>query len=98
MEILMTKGLEINAETGETLEYEVSPKEPLPDEVLATRARQNRDFLLRASDWTQLEDVREMLGESKSAEWTQYRQALRDIPQQDGFPQDVTWPVSPEDE
>tara|TARA_R100000654_G_scaffold5329_2_gene15168 strand:+ start:1391 stop:1642 length:252 start_codon:yes stop_codon:yes gene_type:complete len=28
-------------------------------------------------------------------EWTAYRQALRDVPSQAGFPTDVTWPVKP---
>ena len=31
-----------------------------------------------------------------TGEWAVYRQALRDVPQQDGFPFDVTWPVPPE--
>ena len=31
----------------------------------------------------------------KQAEWTQYRTDLLDVPQQAGFPHDVTWPTSP---
>jgi hypothetical protein len=31
----------------------------------------------------------------KQAEWAAYRQALLDVPQQDGFPHDVTWPTMP---
>ena len=27
--------------------------------------------------------------------WADYRQALRDIPQQSGFPGDIDWPVKP---
>lgn len=30
-----------------------------------------------------------------SGEWAVYRQSLRDIPQQDGFPFDIIFPVSP---
>jgi hypothetical protein len=72
---------------------------PLPsDEELSEEIRYERDALLAASDWTQLPDARASMGETKAAEWDAYRQALRDIPKQDGFPQDVTWPVSPEDE
>lgn len=31
-----------------------------------------------------------------SSEWAVYRQALRDLPQQEGFPFDIVFPVSPE--
>lgn len=54
--------------------------------VLAKRAT-----LLVASDWTQLPDVPL---ETKNA-WAAYRQALRDITDQAGFPFDVVWPESP---
>ena len=32
----------------------------------------------------------------KQAEWSQYRTDLLDVPQQDGFPNTVTWPTKPE--
>ena len=32
-----------------------------------------------------------------TGEWAEYRQALRDVPQQEGFPFAVTWPVPPEE-
>lgn len=32
----------------------------------------------------------------KQEEWKQYRLALKDIPQQSGFPYSVTWPTKPE--
>jgi len=50
-----------------------------------------RNTLLNASDWTQLPDV---LLETKQA-WTEYRQALRDITSQPGYPTDVVWPTPP---
>lgn len=53
------------------------------------RARRNR--LLTSSDWTQVADA-----PVDQAAWAAYRQALRDIPQQSGFPANVTWPVTPE--
>lgn len=37
------------------------------------------------------------LGAVLSGKWATYRQALRDIPQQDGFPFNVVWPAKPED-
>ena len=36
------------------------------------------------------------LGTIFAGEWAVYRQALRDIPQQDGFPFDVVWPDLPD--
>lgn len=51
--------------------------------------RLERDRLLRESDWAALPDV------PASDEWQPYRQALRDVPQQSGFPDDVEWPVPP---
>lgn len=61
------------------------------DEQLASQARDRRDALLAASDWTQVADA-----PVNHAAWATYRQALRDIPNQAGFPQDVTWPDKPD--
>lgn len=52
--------------------------------------RNERNSLLAASDWTQLADAT-----VDKAAWAVYRQALRDIPQQAGFPYNVTYPVTP---
>ena len=48
-----------------------------------------RAQLLAASDWTQLPDV-------DKPEWREYRQQLRDLTKQDGFPDRVVWPKPPE--
>lgn len=55
--------------------------------------RFERDARLMHSDWTQLPDS-PLSTEQRSA-WTAYRQALRDIPSQAGFPFDVSWPAQP---
>ena len=52
--------------------------------------RERRDLLLARSDWTQLPDA-----PVDAAAWATYRQALRDVPQQDGFPASVAWPTQP---
>jgi len=52
--------------------------------------REKRDDLLSRTDWMALSDV------TMSAEWQTYRQALRDVPEQEGFPDNVTWPTKPE--
>lgn len=35
------------------------------------------------------------LGQALNGEWTQYREALRDLPEQEGFPIDIIWPEKP---
>lgn len=49
-----------------------------------------RDKLLAATDVWALSD------RTMTAEQTAYRQALRDITDQAGFPTDITWPTKPE--
>lgn len=56
----------------------------------AAEIRTERDAKLKESDWTQLVDA-----PVDKAAWAIYRQALRDIPQQDGFPHNITWPAEP---
>lgn len=58
---------------------------------LATNVRVQRNALLSGCDWTQLPDA----AVDKQA-WAAYRQALRDITQQPGFPTTVNWPEMPE--
>ena len=53
--------------------------------------RQQRSQLLAQSDWTQLPDVPLATKEA----WAVYRQALRDITEQPGYPLDVVWPSPP---
>lgn len=65
--------------------------EPAPDiEGLAAEVRANREVLLAASDWTQMADA-----PVDRAAWVEYRQALRDVPLQPGFPVNVSWPHPP---
>ena len=56
--------------------------------INSAEVRAERDALLAASDHMALAD-------RITADWTTYRQALRDIPAQAGFPTSVTWPVEP---
>jgi hypothetical protein len=59
------------------------------DADAAASVRTQRDDKLKATDWTALSDV------TMTAEMTTYRQALRDVPAQAGFPSTITWPTSP---
>ena len=69
---------------------------PICEAALADRfiteplARQARDQLLTETDWCANSDV------IMSDDMTTYRQALRDITSQSGFPTDITWPTKPE--
>ena len=56
----------------------------------AAEIRTERDAKLTESDWTQVADA-----PVDQAAWATYRQALRDIPSQAGFPNEVIWPVEP---
>jgi len=68
------------------------PPPPPTEEELAAMVRAERDQLIRDTDWSQLPDVPSDI----QTKYKQYRQALRDIPEQEGFPKDVTWPKHPE--
>lgn len=59
----------------------------------AEQAIARRNALLADSDWTQLPDV-PLSAEQKTA-WAAYRQALRDVPAQAGFPDNINWPQKP---
>lgn len=54
------------------------------------QCRTRRNELLEKSDWTQLSDA----SVDKEA-WASYRQKLRDITLQEGFPSSIEWPVAP---
>jgi hypothetical protein len=58
-----------------------------PDAEMLTRSKRNR--LLSDTDWMALSD------NTMSTEMASYRQALRDITSQEGFPYSVTWPTKP---
>ena len=65
----------------------VESKMPLENYV-----RYHRDILLKQSDWSQVPD-----STVDKASWAVYRQELRDMSAQLEFPDNVTWPVSPDD-
>ena len=83
----------VNEETGETYEtgrwvigYTAENK---PQDQAEDAVRNKRDQLLAETDWMALSDV------TMSTEMQSYRQALRDITEQTGFPTSVTWPTKP---
>ena len=64
------------------------------NEGAATAVRAERDKLLASCDWMAIKAFE--AGSAVSAEWATYRQALRDVTAQEGFPNSVTWPTQPE--
>ena len=60
------------------------------DADAAATVRSERDGLLGQSDWTQVADA-----PVDATAWATYRQALRDITDQAGFPNDINWPTQP---
>jgi hypothetical protein len=57
------------------------------------RVRVERDARLAACDWTQVADA--PLTASEKTAWADYRQSLRDVPQDFDTPDDVVWPEQP---
>ncbi len=61
------------------------------DAEQAKSVRETRNQKLKDTDWTQVADA-----PVDKAAWAAYRQELRDITAQAGFPWNVTWPTQPE--
>ena len=61
------------------------------DTEQAKSVRSTRDTKLKDTDWTQITDAT-----VNKTVWATYRQALRDVPTQSGFPWTITWPTQPE--
>jgi hypothetical protein len=69
-------------------------EQPTTEEQVAANARIVRNRLLAATDWTQVRDV--PIDATVSYAFAVYRQELRDVPQQPGFPMEINWPVAPQ--
>jgi hypothetical protein len=62
------------------------------DAEQAKSVRASRTEKLKDTDWTQGKDI----PDNVSSAWAAYRQGLRDVPSQAGFPWSVQWPTQPE--
>jgi hypothetical protein len=81
-----------NTEDATAIEQETVYKAQ-KDVEFAKAARESRDKLLSDCDWVVVKALESQ--QSVPSEWATYRQALRDLPQQAGFPITITWPVKP---
>lgn len=71
------------------LVQEALDDEPPEDE----KDRNERDLILELTDWIVIKYLD--IGQPIPQEWSDYRQALRDITDQEGFPGNVDWPEEP---
>ena len=78
----------VDGVTTTALEHETAYKAQ-KDAEQAKSVRATRDAKLADTDWRFRSDM------TPSQEWKDYCQALRDVPSQEGFPWDITWPVEP---
>lgn len=87
---IYTVGREIFEAAKQAAAPYVPPTQSELDEIAKDQVRAERNRLLSASDWTQVADA-----PVDKAAWAAYRKALRDVPNQPGFPRDVEWPDKP---
>lgn len=76
---------------GETVSDDIPQTVLLGAEAMEQRSI--RDHLLRSCDWTQITDS--SVDSTTRQAFVVYRQALRDVPSQSGFPMDIVWPTPP---
>jgi len=76
--------------TGETAAADEAEYKSIKDAERAVSVRNQRTEKLNDCDWTQIAD-----STADKTAWATYRQALRDVPSQAGFPWTITWPESP---
>lgn len=62
-------------------------------EIIAKEAREARNRLIAETDYIMAADY--PIDDDKRVEWAVYRQALRDVPEQPGFPYEIDWPHKP---
>lgn len=77
--------IQVEPKTAEELEFDRQNE--------ANNVRMNRSKRLAQTDWVVLRALEK--NEPVPAAWGAYRQALRDVPLQSGFPFDVQWPDEP---
>ena len=79
-----------DTEPAQTAAEQEAAYKAMKDTEQAKSVREDRTKRLSDSDWTQIAD-----STADKAAWATYRQALRDVTAQAGFPQTITWPDAP---
>jgi sRNA-binding protein len=90
----MVDGVRVDLTPEEIAELDVKETEWAAgtNDRKAAKVREERNTKLASTDWTQTADVPQAVKDS----YVTYRQALRDISNQSGFPNEITWPVEPQ--
>jgi hypothetical protein len=91
-----------DASSGENVIREMNDAEyeqwqaakPIRDAEQAKAVREQRNQKLKDTDWTVIKALES--NTPQNFDMAAYRQALRDITSQAGFPWDVQWPTQPE--
>jgi len=76
--------------TGDTAAADEAAYKAMKDAEQAANVRNSRTEMLKDCDWTQIAD-----STADKTAWATYRQQLRDISAQSGFPWTITWPDAP---
>jgi hypothetical protein len=71
----------------------IAERDSINLEMRSAQERFDRDALLLETDWVVIKALEN--SESVDADMTAYRQALRDVPSQSGFPDAIVWPTKP---
>jgi len=87
VQVLVRDSIPYKSVEGWVVSYTVENK---PQEQAEAKVRSKREWLLAETDWTALSD------NTMTTAMAEYRQALRDVTSQEGFPYNVTWPTKPE--
>ena len=69
----------------------IPPSQTVIEETVVAK----RNQLLLESDYSEFPSTQAKLTEEEKTAWADYRQALRDLTDQEGFPWDPVWPVKP---
>ena len=77
-------------EPAKTAAEQEAEYKAMKDAEQANNVRQQRTQMLKDSDWTQIAD-----STADKQAWATYRQALRDVTAQAGFPWTIDWPAQP---
>lgn len=79
--------------------------EPVSQEEIDMRPKETEESVRSYRSWLLKEEVDAIAGNAlrwgalttdQQQAWADYRQALLDVPQQEGFPETITWPTKPE--
>ena len=84
---------EIEPKEGGTRRFQIKEIPAPTDEELAQQIRAQRNSLLSQTDYLMMPDY--PINDDNRKLIKEYRQVLRDIPEQSGFPRSITWPDKP---